>query len=358
MAKVLLVDDEAIARKSLGMLLTNHGHSVYAASSGREAIDLGIRLHPDVLVTDWMLTSNIHGLHVSRVLRAVEPELKTVLVTGFCSDDLKAEARSEHVEHILEKPIDPQDIVAAIDQMQQTPAGGLPKLWVSVVEFNEEDRILHANRTAREMYAATGNQKFPEVLSELFNDATLQQLHDSPGQWIDVCPLATGQHRWVAQIKHWADGGIVVFLPKEREHDAANPLVLMLLELGIARAGSWPFAEGVLVVDDERMIRMVQTKLLERTGCICYAAESEELSLKLLESDPALNIVLLDYTMPNVDVGTLVRKIRAIRDSITIVGNSGNVDSQAFADLGVEAFLPKPWRVADLIELLAKIKRS
>lgn len=358
LAKVLLVDDEAIARKSLGSLLTDHGHSVYAASSGREAIDLGIRLHPDVLVTDWMLTNSIHGLHVSRVLRAVEPQLQTVLVTGFCSDDLRAEAKQENVEHVLEKPIDPQDIVAAIDEMQRTPADSLPKYWVSVIEFDEAGDIVHANRTAREMYAATGNASFPGSLSELFDEASLAALQGADKEWTEVKPIAPGTHRWIAQVKNWSDGGIVVFLPKEREYDANNPYVLMLLELGISRAGSWPFKEGVLVIDDERMIRMVQTKLLERTGCACYAAETEDLALKLLRSDPNLNIVLLDYTMPNIDVAGLVKKIREIRSSITIVGNSGNVDARAFSEMGVESFLPKPWRVPDLIEKLAKAGRG
>ena len=104
MSKILVVDDEAGYCEELTLSLAHAGHEVETAMSGRQAIDLGARYRPDVLVADWMLRNSIHGLHVSQVLRTIRPEAQTILITGFASQHLKAEAKRFRVYDFIEKP--------------------------------------------------------------------------------------------------------------------------------------------------------------------------------------------------------------------------------------------------------------
>ena len=83
MATVLVVEDEDLLRETLSRYLGYEGHDVIAAASGYEAMEAGFDAEPDVLIADWMLKDHIHGLHVSEVFRALNPELSTILILSL-----------------------------------------------------------------------------------------------------------------------------------------------------------------------------------------------------------------------------------------------------------------------------------
>ena len=73
----------------------------------------------------------------------------------------------------------------------------------------------------------------------------------------------------------------------------------------------------------------------------------------LLRADPELRVVILDWAMPGEDLRTTVARMREIRPEVRFVGTSGEDRSSEFRELGIEAFLLKPWTVAgDLAALL------
>ena len=83
MGRVLVVDDDNTLCMSLGFAFNSRGHTVEMATSGRNAIDVGARFRPDVLVVDWKLNGPPDGIQVSEALRAVRPETHTILITGW-----------------------------------------------------------------------------------------------------------------------------------------------------------------------------------------------------------------------------------------------------------------------------------
>jgi hypothetical protein len=57
--------------------------------------------------------------------------------------------------------------------------------------------------------------------------------------------------------------------------------------------------------------------------------------------------------MPGEDLRTTVARMREIRPGVRLVGTSGEDRSREFRELGIDAFLLKPWTVAgDLAALL------
>ncbi len=63
--QILIVDDDAAARSSLGDALTMEGYSVELAASGEEALSLGENHEYDVVLTDLRM-AGIDGLRVLR----------------------------------------------------------------------------------------------------------------------------------------------------------------------------------------------------------------------------------------------------------------------------------------------------
>jgi len=78
---VLVVDDEELARESLGALL-EEDYRVTLASSGEEAVNV-LRSQPvHVMCTDFQMPG-MNGVELLRELESVSPQTVGVLVTGF-----------------------------------------------------------------------------------------------------------------------------------------------------------------------------------------------------------------------------------------------------------------------------------
>ncbi len=80
--KVLLVDDHAILREGLRMVLDAQPNItvVGEAGDGREAVELAEQLHPDVVVMDIAMP-NLNGLEATRQIKKRWPEIRVVILT-------------------------------------------------------------------------------------------------------------------------------------------------------------------------------------------------------------------------------------------------------------------------------------
>jgi DNA-binding NarL/FixJ family response regulator len=86
--KVLIVDDHAVLRQALRMLLENQPEVevVGDASNGREALECSERLHPDVVLMD-MVMPGLNGLEATRQIRRRAPKSKILILTGYMEDE-------------------------------------------------------------------------------------------------------------------------------------------------------------------------------------------------------------------------------------------------------------------------------
>lgn len=114
MTKVLVVDDEPEFGVYLRDWLSREGHEVRTALTAEEAIQFGASWQPNVLVADWMLQSPLDGLHVSEAVKAANPALQTILITGYPSPELKARALAARVFSFIEKPFSFTEVAGAV----------------------------------------------------------------------------------------------------------------------------------------------------------------------------------------------------------------------------------------------------
>ncbi|HVU89645.1 MAG TPA: response regulator [Pirellulales bacterium] len=116
MPRVLIVDDEPQYGVFLRDWLTREGHEVKTATTAEAAVDFGTSWLPCVLIADWMLRSPLDGLQVSEAVRAANPNLQTILITGYPSQELKDRAAEANVFSFIEKPFSLTEVAGAVRQ--------------------------------------------------------------------------------------------------------------------------------------------------------------------------------------------------------------------------------------------------
>lgn len=111
--------------------------------------------------------------------------------------------------------------------------------------------------------------------------------------------------------------------------------------------------EIVLVVDDEESILTIAQQTLESFGYHVLTARDGVAAISAVSQQPsAIDLLLTDLMMPNIDGMTAIRVIRAINPKIRIIVASGweNFTSDpSIADLQPDALLPKPFTAEQML---------
>lgn len=114
--------------------------------------------------------------------------------------------------------------------------------------------------------------------------------------------------------------------------------------------------ERILVVDDEKNIRLTLTQALEDMAEIDTAMNGEEALSKIAATD--YRLMLLDLKMPGMDGMDVLRRISRERPDIriVIVTAHGNVESAVEAmKLGAVDFIRKPFSPSEIRALVGKV---
>lgn len=120
MAKVLLIEDEKDSLEVLTWWFEGKGYDVVSSSSGQQAVELGARCRPDLIVTDYFLGDELTGAEVIERLRRDEPGLPAVLVTGMFRVATPAFDSGRRVA-VLKKPFSFAELRAAIASQFSLP---------------------------------------------------------------------------------------------------------------------------------------------------------------------------------------------------------------------------------------------
>jgi CheY-like chemotaxis protein len=108
-ARVLVVDDDPVVAKSIDRVLTGKGYAVITASGGQEALEKLAHEKYDAVFTDIRMPG-MDGFEVAKRIKATQPWLPVVIVTGYGSPESKARAKELGVAGFLHKPLSPEMI--------------------------------------------------------------------------------------------------------------------------------------------------------------------------------------------------------------------------------------------------------
>jgi DNA-binding response OmpR family regulator len=147
MAKtILVVDDDALMRRSLAASLGQTGYTVETAATGENAIQSVRRKAPDLVLLDVGLPG-MDGIETLRAMRRDDPNLAVILVTGRRRELDEIVGLEMGADDYITKPFDMDVLLAhikAVMRRYQAPAQVAPLQAVSVGG-------LHIDPAAREV---------------------------------------------------------------------------------------------------------------------------------------------------------------------------------------------------------------
>jgi NarL family two-component system response regulator LiaR len=113
--RILIVDDHAVVRKGLAMVLRQEPDFVVVgeAQNGREGLEAAARLQPDLVLLDLVMPE-MDGQEMALTLRRAQPHIKIMMLTGTEVDERVFDLIAAGVEGYVLKNIEPAELVGAI----------------------------------------------------------------------------------------------------------------------------------------------------------------------------------------------------------------------------------------------------
>ena len=104
-AKILLVDDSAMARRGVRQILESAGYEVAEAEDGLIALERYFLEKPDLVLLDLVM-KGLNGLDVLTKLHEMDPRARVIVVSADVQDSSRKLAESGGAAGFLTKPVD------------------------------------------------------------------------------------------------------------------------------------------------------------------------------------------------------------------------------------------------------------
>jgi DNA-binding NarL/FixJ family response regulator len=207
--RVLIADDQALFREGLETLLSIHQdiEVIGQASNGQEAVELSLRLQPDIVLMDMQMPV-LNGAGATRRLKQSLPECRVIVLTTFGDKETIFDALRAGAVGYLLKDVSSADLTNAIRLTAQGDSILEPSVTAKVLdEFSHAPSF--APRARSEMLPEPLSDREIEVLklvTQGFSNREIAEvLFISPGtvktHIHNLCGKLAAQNRTEAAIR-------------------------------------------------------------------------------------------------------------------------------------------------------------
>ncbi len=265
--RILIVEDEDMARRNLEHILEKEGYDVVSVDNGKQALECLNTTIFDLVITDLKM-ENVDGMKVLEESRRLLPYTEVIMITGYATVDSAVEAMKEGAYHYIAKPY-------KIDEVRKVAREALIKRRLQMENLELRASLEKASRVP---YIVGRSESMNGVLE------TVQQIAPSDTNILLLGESGTGKEL-VAKAIHDLSGRsakkFVAFnCGSFTEELMANELFGhekgAFTGASIDKAGLLQFADGGTVFLDEvgdmpltmqvKLLRVIQEKELLRVG--------------------------------------------------------------------------------------------
>lgn len=145
MARILIVDDSTVMRKNLYSIFTKSGHEVVGeAVDGRQAIISYITLKPDIVTMDITMPK-LSGIDAVSEIIKKDSNARIIMLSALNQKQMVFEALKNGAKHYIIKPIDPDNLIAVVNEVLKDEPKKVEKKKMEVIEDKPGFKIDNQN---------------------------------------------------------------------------------------------------------------------------------------------------------------------------------------------------------------------
>lgn len=150
--RILIVDDHAVVRKGLAMVLRLESdiEIVGEAENGRRGLEVARSIHPDIVLADLVMPE-MDGQEMALALRKSNPTIKIMMLTGTEVDDRVYDLVAAGIEGYVLKNIEPGELVRAIRSVVHGEAYLHPDVMKKILSRIQPQHSSPVSLTPREL---------------------------------------------------------------------------------------------------------------------------------------------------------------------------------------------------------------
>jgi CheY-like chemotaxis protein/signal transduction histidine kinase/HAMP domain-containing protein len=383
---VLVVENDANFAHILLDMAREKGFKVLVALDGETGLELANEYQPDAITLDIDLPG-IDGWTVLDRLkhRSSTRHIPVHIVSGI---EKRQRGLRQGAVSYLQKPVDKEALDAAFDRIARFIDEPVKSLLVvedddaqrsSIVELvggNEGDVEITAVATAEEAIEKLADKHFDCMvldlgLAEMSGYALLERIKNEPRSQELPIIIYTGKELTSAeetQLRRYAETIIVKDVKSPERLLDETALFLHRVEARLPEqkrrmlerlhtADTTFKGKKILVVDDDVRNIFSITSVLESYGMEVLFSENGKDAIATLESDPGVDLVLMDIMMPEMDGYETTRAIREMDGYhslpiIAVTAKAMKGDREKTLAAGASDYITKPVDTEQLISLM------
>lgn len=117
--KILVAEDDTVAREQICEIFLNKGHTVFCAKDGEEAWSSYIHGAYDLVVTDIKMPK-MDGIELIKRINIVNPNAHIIVMSAYNDPDTLIHLINIGVEHFILKPISPELMIKKIGVIKKS----------------------------------------------------------------------------------------------------------------------------------------------------------------------------------------------------------------------------------------------
>jgi len=118
--RIVIVDDSPFSIAILRGILEDKGYEVVGEAGTLEEVKEVIKDKRPALVTMDMTLPGTDGFECTRAVHEIDPNIKVIVVSSMMDDEIVNEAKENNVSAYIQKPVDPDELIAAINRVMSS----------------------------------------------------------------------------------------------------------------------------------------------------------------------------------------------------------------------------------------------
>ena len=118
MAKILIVDDSGLSRRTLRKILESAGHEVSEATEGIIALERYFLDKPDLVFLDLTMTG-MYGIDVLNKLREMDSEARVIIGSADIQSSTREVVQASGARAFINKPFMSEQVLNVVNRVLQ-----------------------------------------------------------------------------------------------------------------------------------------------------------------------------------------------------------------------------------------------